>query len=299
LGAPRLWYARYGSKNWFEDYKNTIDGVLGYGPVYTSLNVKTTTPEPCPFASEIVLLPIQIPFYRSLSTSRAESVTPESMRDMQLYLFNASHWASAKAGSHRAVSIPWTFLYMMNHTAEAYDSSGLHVVDSVADRQVNILLNKWCNMKAARAGYSYNRTCCSRYPMQVLSQWILQFLGFIGFPFLHFRHRAWLRRESYSRTGMVLQVAHIFSLAVVWCFDSDRTWLFDKVNKKFDQTQLLGAFVVCAIIGLASFTKNTERVSQSKSDGKDVRHSGVLSRSQTEEWKGWMQCIVLLYRIGV
>ena len=53
---------------------------------------------------------------------------------------------------------------MTSGQPEAYSESGLHVVENVAARMADVLLNLRCNAKSARRdGYPYNRTCCNDY----------------------------------------------------------------------------------------------------------------------------------------
>jgi N-acetylneuraminate 9-O-acetyltransferase len=134
LGTPGLWYARYRAKNWFEDYKNTIDSVVSLPKSTASLKVRIT-PQNSSTANMLVLLPIQVPLFLVLSTSRAETMTPKSIDDMQSYLAGIFITTPAEALLQRKVPIPWSFVAMMKNTPEVYDSSGLHVLDSVADRQ--------------------------------------------------------------------------------------------------------------------------------------------------------------------
>ena len=117
----------------------------------------------------------------TLSIPRAETMTPYPIAAMQSYLAGAFTNTPAEALFQRKVSIPWSFVTMMMDTPEAYDSSGLHVLDSVSDRQADILLNKRCNSEAAKIRFPYNCTCCSLYPVPVPSQIIMVILGSIVF----------------------------------------------------------------------------------------------------------------------
>lgn len=181
----------------------------------------------------------------------------------------------------------------MKNTPEAYGSSGLHILDSIPDRQADILLNKRCNLGAAKIGFPYNRTCCSLYPLQVPSQIILVILGAIVLHFNSHIPKATLGANQFSpNTGTDVC---IFFFATLNCYQTDRLLTFEKANKQYYPHEFLGVCLLSAMIGRASVRKNTDRVPLSRSDVEDTRDSGFLSRNQTEEWKGWMQCIVLLY----
>jgi hypothetical protein len=105
LGTPSLWYARYGAKNWFEDYKNTIDNVVSLPKSTASLNVRIT-PQNSSTTNMLVLLPIKVPLFSALSTPRAETMTPKSIDDMQSYLAGIFITNPAEALFQQKVSIP-------------------------------------------------------------------------------------------------------------------------------------------------------------------------------------------------
>ncbi len=86
-------------------------------------------------------------------------------------------------------------------------------------------------------------------------------------------------------------------LAVCLCFLADRTHLFDKVHKEAfsnDFWMLIGFVLVLGTI--------TIRRSKAHAmvDSKDLgllsaQEEPLLSRYQTDEWKGWMQFVILIY----
>lgn len=64
---------------------------------------------------------------------------------------------------------------------------------------------------------------------------------------------------------------------------SDRTQLFGKIHKQFNATIFTGMMIAVAVLGMIKL--------QTKAEG-DL---GFLNRHQTDEWKGWMQVIILVY----
>jgi N-acetylneuraminate 9-O-acetyltransferase len=123
LGTPGLWYARFRAKNWFEDYKNTIDSVVSLPKSAASLKVRIT-PQNSSTVNMLVLLLIQVPLFSALSTSRAETMTPKSIDDMQSYLAGIFITTPAEALLQRKVSIPWSFVAMMKNTPKHIRSFG-------------------------------------------------------------------------------------------------------------------------------------------------------------------------------
>jgi hypothetical protein len=100
-----------------------------------------------------------------------------------------------------------------------------------------------------------------------------------------------LRQNQFSpKAGAALGIFFV----TLHCYHTDRLFTFEKASEQYCQCEFMEICLLSAVIGLASVRKNTERVPLPKSDAEDTRDSGFLSRDQTEEWKGWMQCIVPL-----
>lgn len=66
-------------------------------------------------------------------------------------------------------------------------------------------------------------------------------------------------------------------------FYGDRTQLFGKIQKDFNATVFIGMMMAVAVMGMVKL--------QHKKEG----DQGFLNRHQTDEWKGWMQVIILVY----
>jgi hypothetical protein len=81
----------------------------------------------------------------------------------------------------------------------------------------------------------------------------------------------------------VLLSGTVFGFAITFCFFSDRTSLFLKEHKQFDPIVFGVLMLVALAAGLATMSKPE----------KDL---GFLNRDQTDEWKGWMQLAILIYR---
>lgn len=289
LGAPGLWYARHGQENFMKDFRDSVEHVIPYMdhnsgdhdelPHSRSFNARQASP------NVLLMAPIQVPRYESLSPSREETITPEKIDQMNDFLQQVS--------AHSEADIVWSYNLMTWNGRAQYEESGLHVVENVAHRKADVLLNLRCNAGPVSSKYPFSHTCCSNYTQPNGIQWIMILIGLLVLPlFLAIQrgHVAKLRR--FLPSGHILTALTIFCLAICFCFYADRTQIFEKSHKQFRRREFLMACSTVGIAGLLSIRKSNNQVSRDSGDSPDQL---FLSRDQTEEWKGWMQFIILIY----
>lgn len=125
----------------------------------------------------LLLTPVQMPLYNALSSVRAKDITPTKVDLMNDYLHQVSGTGEA--------TVLWSYSLMTWQQQAAYEEGGLHVLDTVASRQADILLNLRCNAKLDTLGhYPFDRTCCSRYTRPNQVQCTLLSYGLWIFPLL-------------------------------------------------------------------------------------------------------------------
>jgi N-acetylneuraminate 9-O-acetyltransferase len=165
-----LWHARQYDVGAFRRFKTEVEKITDY----TSRTATTAFDSTQPFlggdegVGDIVFLaPLEDPLYLLLSPSRRASILPEEIDQMNGFL----HTLTPSDG----LIVPWTYENMVSGRRWAYEESGLHVVDAVATRRADILLNMRCNAKLdAAIGAPFRRTCCTAYHNGKQAQWFLR-----------------------------------------------------------------------------------------------------------------------------
>ena len=189
LGAGQ-WYARFVQNNSLNQFKSAVDEIVPFMLPSTNAGLGAGNQLLDRYASSDLLLlaPVQAPLYSKLSPARAATLTPDRVDPMIDYLQQLS--------TQQGIDVIWSFSQMTHHQRAAYEEGGLHVVDNVAARRADILLNLRCNTKAVipqSPGYPYNRTCCMTYGRPGWLQWLGLSLGLAFLPFV-----AWLGSKSKS-----------------------------------------------------------------------------------------------------
>ncbi|CZR54500.1 uncharacterized protein PAC_04384 [Phialocephala subalpina] len=289
LGAPGLWYARHGQENFMKDFRDSVEHVIPYmdhtsgdldnPPPSRSFNARQASP------NMLLMAPIQVPRYEALSPSREETITPEKIDQMNDFLQQVS--------AHSEADIVWSYNLMTWNGRAQYEESGLHVIENVAHRKADVLLNLRCNAGPVSSKYPFSHTCCSNYTQPNGIQWVLILTGLLVLPlFLSVQRGHVARLRRFLPSGHILTALTIFCLVVCFCFYADRTQIFEKSHKQFRRREFLIACSAVGIAGLMSIRKSNSPISRDSGESTD---QPFLSRDQTEEWKGWMQFIILIY----
>ena len=89
----------------------------------------------------------------------------------------------------------------------------------------------------------------------------------------------------------------VMALAVCYCYYADRTQLFNKAQKQYFFIEFTWLCTATLILGVLSIRRSTPSFLHKRS-GHPIQKGQdqpFLSRDQTDEWKGWMQFIILIY----
>ncbi|KAF7547151.1 hypothetical protein G7046_g9096 [Stylonectria norvegica] len=182
---------------------------------------------------------------------------------------------------------------VQNKTFVDPTETGYHVIDSVAETKANILLNLRCNAKLDRVkGYPYNRTCCTDYGRKPFVQLMLVTLGLV-YLVACVGSEIWdvVTRREKPRWPILSMETGALVMALLMCYFADRTHMFAKGDKVWSYADFAILCAPCIAILLVTIRK-----SRSKPGPTGVEaDQPFLSRDQTDEWKGWMQFIILVY----
>lgn len=148
-----LWHMRYLSKtDGPKVYASTLDRIFNAaatGGQEDSLSRGSASSKSI-LADEVVVFPLQLMVEHLLSSERAASMNNKAVGQFNDILRNKEASAShgRYAGAPTVVEVPWSFNEMLGPDGrEAAESSvdGLHLSDTLARHQLNVLLNLRCN----------------------------------------------------------------------------------------------------------------------------------------------------------
>ncbi|KAJ1961298.1 hypothetical protein GGI12_003321, partial [Dipsacomyces acuminosporus] len=174
-------------------------------------------------------------------------------------------------------------------------------------RAINLLMNAICNRKIlSNTKPPFHTTCCFEYPRP---NWFVQVFvvaTVLLMPWLLFLKRGHAAVEyTGPKPGLIVFVCHKlspsqkhlkhlfqFCAILLLMYINDRTPLFDKLHKHYIGWVFWLLFFAFVLAGAVTWAKDKP------SGGPDTTFDGgFLNRHQTDEWKGWMQIIILLYHL--
>ncbi|KAI9849820.1 MAG: hypothetical protein M1837_000034 [Sclerophora amabilis] len=292
LAGGGLWFARYFEVNPLKEFKESIDAIMPYMIEASRNSSSVAAARPTGSSNSLILAPVQVPWYDSLSPSRKATLTPEKIDNMNDYLQQLSAFQGA--------DVAWSYSTMTAQLKPTYEESGLHVIEPVAVRMADVLLNLRCNADAAETsgqGYPYDRTCCSNYghPGWVQSSGLL--LGLAGLPALILSTSSEQNRGRMMPPTKVVRAFLVFTLIICYCFYTDRTQLFNKLRQRFSFEDFGSLCWVTLGLGVLSIRRSTSPQPRRSEaiPSSSAPSQPFLSRDQTDEWKGWMQFVILIY----
>ncbi|WXC58098.1 hypothetical protein SNK03_003997 [Fusarium graminearum] len=191
-------------------------------------------------------------------------------------------------------------------------SKAAHVIDQVAETRANIVLNLRCNAKLDRMRRSpHGGTCCTDYGV---TQYRI-IIAVVGIVYLSACVVCEIldltsAKEAWSLLNMRIGS---FVLVLLMCYFSDRTQMMTKSSKLWEVEGFAILCAACLLPLLVTIRRTRPKSHQHLPSAEDETSEKLLpenseleenyqqdepflSRAQTEEWKGWMQCFVLIYQ---
>lgn len=192
-----------------------------------------------------------------------------------------------------AIDVLWTFLQMTEGRPDKLIKGGPAVQDEVSRQQAAVILGLRCNAKvAARGRFPNTRTCCAnwRTPNWVQSSFLGLALGVLPTIILFD-----IIRPIFSEsTRPAVRAFSGFAAMIAVQYASDRTHIFEQV-KRLDLVDhnLYAMLAFIAFIGV--ITVRRSKPLKKPGLGEKPPSQPFLSRDQTDEWKGWMQALIITY----
>ncbi|XP_037746594.1 N-acetylneuraminate 9-O-acetyltransferase isoform X2 [Chelonia mydas] len=181
-------------------------------------------------------------------------------------------------------------------------SDGLHLPESSRETSAMILMNVYCN----KILKPIDGSCCQPQPPLTLIQklafcfFALSIIGYLILSFIyrnnHRKNKPFTDMESGEEKKPVTNTSpvstletllHSFcklGLIMAYFYLCDRANLFMKENKFYTHSSFFIPIIYILVLGVF-YTENT-------------KETKMLNREQTDEWKGWMQLVILIYHIS-
>ncbi|XP_066263455.1 N-acetylneuraminate 9-O-acetyltransferase-like isoform X1 [Branchiostoma lanceolatum] len=173
-------------------------------------------------------------------------------------------------------------------------ADGIHLGEPALDIHLSLLLNLFCNDQLR----PIDGSCCqSFHPPSLLQVGTGVFFGLCLVGAMLFsvtRGRSPSMSEdaetaqNQKKTKSSAEIARMtlvalakFGVIMAYFYLCDRTPLFMRENKHYTHLQFFVPFVWVLLVGLFFHA--------------DTKQTSILNRDQTDEWKGWMQLVILIY----
>ncbi|ORZ25260.1 10 TM acyl transferase domain found in Cas1p-domain-containing protein [Absidia repens] len=271
-----IWYENMlPDDTYLDEWKTAVDRVFDVVEKNTEAVIADT----------VMLSPVEIPQVNRLNADRQRLITLDKTTIMNNYLHQRyDTLANHHPTSAFAVGFAWNAIAA---STENITLDGLHYLSPVTTPQAQIALNFRCNQQLPKH-YPITTTCCIHYPSPRWYQSIFFILFLVWVPLGYLfmdTTKTWIRKLCPTNDTKTITAIFVFGLGVIYMYLGDRTQLLSKMNKDYNAATFTVQMMLVMVLGLVTVVR------QPKEDG-DL---GFLNRGQTDEWKGWMQLVILVY----
>jgi len=191
------------------------------------------------------------------------------------------------------LDVMWTFDSLSNGRKDMFTEDGLSTTGEVARRRADLLLNLRCNARIANRGnFPHLATCCAKWRSPNWIQSTLLLLAFVVFPAIAAMDYKLLILSDTSRP--VVRGFAAFAAGISIQYLADRTHVFEQVARLgLVGSNLRNMIIVTIIIGAVMIRRC--KSPRKAFPGEKEPDQPFLPRDQTDEWKGWMQAMIIIY----
>lgn len=278
-----LWHARYLNHSFLDVFERQVWRLAS--DYHTIPNTYPDGQWTAPSAPRLpIFLPIAPPSQANLSFDRSLTLAENRTSAVNERLRSLS----------KELNLPvmWSTMPMTVQHETAFELDGLHTSNWIASTQVNILLNYFCNTQDAKP--SQGHYCCSSYDIQFAAHRRAS-LGILCFVLVVWSLDTTRAAAFGSGVGSnkALKATAVLSAATLYCCVADRTKVFERSNKLTDENLFVSFCCLAGLVGLATMSCSVRGNTDPEKQRSEL--DDALSRQQTDEWKGWMQIVILLY----
>ncbi|XP_061269472.1 N-acetylneuraminate 9-O-acetyltransferase isoform X3 [Bos javanicus] len=241
---------------------------------------------------------LQDPVYEDLLSENRKMITNEKIDAYNEAAVSILNSSTRNSKSHVKV-FSVSKLIAQETIMESLD--GLHLPESSRETSAMILMNVYCN----KILKPVDGSCCQpRPPLTLIQKLAACFftLSIVGYLIFYIIHRNAHRKNKpctdlesgeekkniinppVSPLEIFLQSFCKLGLIMAYFYMCDRANLFMKENKFYTHSTFFIPIIYILVLGVF-YNENT-------------KETKVLNREQTDEWKGWMQLVILIYHIS-
>nr|POE49310.1 putative o-acetyltransferase cas1 [Quercus suber] len=284
--GPGKWHAQEDGLKHFENVIGSLVSAAGVTGMETPVGSTKFSAKDGP-SNLMLFAPAQEPFSKS----------PETDPELAIYRQINAHLKEREVA--KDMNVLWAFQSMTEGQKDRYHKDGIHVSSEVSKARVQLLLNMRCNAitQPYRRDLTRNRgTCCgsSGDPNWVQVSFLI--LALVVLPLANLLDYIWPILSPENRLAM--RAAMAFTAIVSLMYITDRTHIFEQATRhRLHMLNLRNMLIVCGLLGILTIRRS--KSSSRAQLGEKQPDQPFLPRDQTDEWKGWMQLLIIVYHYNM